>query len=108
MKTTGLELKRFYNDEAFWPEGAWIDEWHIEVGGTEVDPDDIETIPDEAKASFQGIVFLEAHSNNWITLDTFFHRWKKQQTHTIALVELPKDQLEDLKQLAKAHKWRIL
>lgn len=108
MKTTGLELKRFYKDEAFWPEGASIDDWYLEVEGVETDPDDLDTISDEAKVSIQGIVFLDSENNNWVTLDTFFRRWKKQQTHTITLVELPKDQLEDLKQLAKERKWRIL
>ena len=53
MKTTGLELKRFYKDEAFWPEGASIDDWYLEVEGVETDPDDLDTISDEAKVSFQ-------------------------------------------------------
>ena len=53
MKTTGLELKRFYSDEAFWPEEASIDDWYLEVDGIETDPEDLDSIPDEAKASFQ-------------------------------------------------------
>ena len=108
MKTTGAELKRFYKDEAFWPEGAWIDDWYLEVEGTETDPDAIDTVPDEAKVIFQGTVFLDSDNSSWVTLDTFFRRCKKRQTYAISLVELPKDQLEDLKQLANQRKWRIL
>lgn len=108
MKTTGAELKRFYKDDSFWTKGASIDDWYLEIDGTEVDPDDIDTVPDEAKVSFQGTVFLDSENEDWITLDAFFRRWRKKQTHAIALVELPKDQLEDLKQLVKDRKWRIM
>lgn len=31
VKTTGAEFKRFYNDTAFWPEGAWHEDEEIEV-----------------------------------------------------------------------------
>ena len=49
VKTTGAEFKRFYFDDAYWPDGTWHEDEEIEVYGLRTSEDiAIEDIPDTA------------------------------------------------------------
>lgn len=84
VKTTGAEFKRFYNDPAFWPEGAWHEDDDILADGEE--PDILDEIPDNAMVSITGgVVFgLEGEEPS---LEAWFRKWRKKQTTASFVVE---------------------
>jgi hypothetical protein len=85
VKTTGIEFKRFVNDEAYWPDDAWFDGTDIYVGGECFDGN-IEEIPDDAAMSFQyGVVFIG--NKEVVAIETHFKRWKRKQTVKVFLAE---------------------
>ena len=84
VKTTGAEFKRFYNDPAFWPKGAWHEDDEILADGEE--PDILDEIPGNAVVSITGgIVFgIEGKEPS---LESWFKKWKKTQTTVLFVVE---------------------
>lgn len=109
MKTNVAEFRRFYADNSYWPEGSWIDDWYIEVDGKEIDPDDIDVASGTSTVTVQAQVYFDANDiENSVSLDTFFHHWKKLQTHTKVVLEIPVDSIDCLRQSAKSNKWKVI
>jgi hypothetical protein len=103
VKTTGLEFKRFYFDEAYWKDIDYVDDDLIMVDGVEWDPDrEKEDIPNESKVVIEG-GYLVDHSGERLSesFEAFFKKWKKLSNRKILIVSIPKDRESRLKELLK-------
>lgn len=103
IKTTGAELKAFYNDEKYWgkTQDSSTDIWHeelvIEVNGVE-QPDGY-SIDDNLKDEDQVNILNGYVMSNQVefaerSLESFFKAWRKIQNTAYLSVEVPKDKLE--------------
>src|SRR5690349_3170348 len=106
-KTTGAEFKRFYNDEAFWPQddgNTWHEDETLTVNGVEhQDGIDTDTLPDDATVTIDGgIVFGPQWDGNEPSFEAYFKRWRKQQSTVSFLVECDAAQLDAVKAALKA------
>ncbi|HGK7311135.1 hypothetical protein [Aeromonas caviae] len=108
-KTTGLEFKRFMADKVLWPGDIWHEDAAISVDGVHM-PDgvDVENLSDSAVVRIDGgAVFGPQWDENEPSLETYFKRWRKQQTTTVFVVECDSSKLEDVKAAIKAAGGRV-
>lgn len=102
VKTTGAEFKRFYNDSAFWPEGAWHEDEEIEVDGSPISGDlAIEDVPDNAILKLTGGYVLGLPNNDrgeGPSLESHFKKWRKAQNTVSFVVECDKKDVGMLKE----------
>lgn len=107
-KTTGAELKRFYNDDSFWPGNndanyTWHEDEEVMLADGGI-VDDINELSDEAKVTVAGgMVF----NNSWPaesepSFESYFKRWRKTQNIVSFVVDAPKDKLDAVKAAIKA------
>ncbi|UBB18312.1 hypothetical protein [Comamonas odontotermitis] len=99
-KTTGAELKRFYNDPSFWLDGVWHEDVLIlsKDGSQE---DEISEIPDALAVSIAGgVVFYSGPGRapwpgeDGTSFEAYFRRWRKTQNTAYGTLECPKDKLD--------------
>jgi hypothetical protein len=106
IKTTGAEFKRFYADTKYWPTdiNIWHEDEVVTVDGREKGPsDDLADIPDSADVRIEGgIVFGPQWKENEPSFETYFKRWRKEQTTKSFLVECDEDKLEAVMAAIKA------
>lgn len=102
-KTTGAELRAFYNDDTYWlksGDGKSDDLWHeelvLEVNGVE-QPDDYsinEDIKDEDQVKIvYGHVLSTREGFADCSFEAFFKAWRKQQNTVYLSVTVPKEKL---------------
>ncbi len=105
VKTTGLEFKRFYTDETWWPQdegNTYHEDESVLVNGGEHDGD-YETVPDYAVVTIEGgIVFGPQWDENEPSFEAYFKRWRKAQTTTFFTVEAPLEKADAIKEAIKA------
>lgn len=107
-KTTGAELKRFYQDATFWPQdhgNTWHDDETITVGGAVLSrADDIGTISDSAVVTIEGgIVFGPQWKNDdEPSFEGYFKRWRKLQKTKSFVVECDESKLDAVLAAIKA------
>lgn len=106
VKTNGAEFKRFYNDQAFWPEDAWHEEEEIEVNGSPLlDDCCIEEIPDAATVKITGGVVLGLPNKGrgeGPSLEAHFKKWLRTQNTVSFVVACDKANLDALKVAIRA------
>ena len=108
VKTNGLEFWTFYNDKDYWPEGAWHDDTVILVNGKEVEDYTRENIPDDAQVTIDGgVVYLDERGQEDTGFESYFKKWRKQQSTVFLSVEAPKDKLDAIKAAIKAAGGRV-
>ena len=93
-KTTGAELKLFYFDDAFWPDGAWHTNEEIEVDGMPLSEDiGIEDVPDGAVVKIAGgvVIGLPNWGDDGPSFEARFKEWRKAQSTVLFVVECAKD-----------------
>lgn len=104
-KTTGAEFKRFYNDDAWWPQddgNTYHDDELVLINGSEWE-DGYEYVPDAAKVTIDGgMVFGPQWDGNEPSFEVYFKRWKKEHNTEFFNVEAPKDKVEAIKAAIKA------
>lgn len=93
---TGAEFKRFYNDPKYWisPEQSpddhtWHDDGMLSVNDVE-QPDgiDSEKLKDTDRVTIDGgVVFGQVVGSREPSLESYFKRWKKEQTTACFVVE---------------------
>lgn len=98
VKTTGAELKAFYQDSKFWPAGSVTEVWHEEVsliinGKTDHSPD-INAIDDAAAVEILNGGVISNDDSVDEDFDSYFMKWKAEQTHTNVVCNIPKEKLE--------------
>jgi hypothetical protein len=91
VKLTGSEWNRFYNDAGAWPDGAWHEDEEITVDGKTAGDDlDLSAVPDGAMLTVEGgVVYLTEDADYGPSLEAHFKRWRKRQTTTVLVVEVP-------------------
>lgn len=109
-KTTGAELKAFYDDKDFWPESIpnvsiWFEEVTLKVNGLERDQafsiaDDLQ-VGDEVTI-LTGCVLSEGERHVDISFEAYFKKWRKLQNNVHLSVSVPKDKLDAVKAAIKA------
>lgn len=110
VKTTGAELKRFYFDNAYWPEGAWHEDEEIEVDGSPLSEDlGIEDLPDDAVVKIAGgaVIGLPGCENGGPSFESYFKRWRKSQNTVSIVVECAKDKEAAIRAAIRAAGGRI-
>lgn len=97
IKTTGAEWKAFNADNAYWGE-FYVEDEAITVNGDPVDEYsfDVTTLADTDKVEIDGgwVADQANGSDKEYSLDTFFRRWRKQQTTEFLSVEVSKDRAD--------------
>ena len=100
-KTIGAVLKRFYDDETAWPDGAWHEDELLLVNGDEWDQG-ITEIPDNAIVNISGGAVFGLPNGGEPSLELHFRRWRLRQTTTTILVECDLAKLDAIKAAIKA------
>jgi hypothetical protein len=99
MKCTGVELKRFHDDNQFWPEDAYFDDLELEVNGKVV-ADDF-SITDDLQPNDQVRILAGwvhgIDGNLDCPFETYFRRWRRKQETAYLSVAVPRDRLDALK-----------
>lgn len=96
VKLTGAEIKAFYADATFWPDGRWHEDESVSIEGIDQASgfEDVEDYLDEAKIVLEGgIVYDEriGHVSEVCSVESLFKRWRKAQTVSLVMIEVPKD-----------------
>lgn len=111
VKTTGAELKRFYFDDAYWPDGTWHEDEEIEVNGSPLSEDSgIEAVPDDAVVKIAGgaVIGLPGCGNEGPSFEGYFKKWRKAQNTVSFVVECAKDNEEVVRAAILAAGGRII
>ena len=109
VKTTGLEFKRFYQDSSVWVDGMWHDDLDLVVDGKEYDPSsEVVAIGDTAKVTVVGgCVFLPGDDDT-VEITTLFKRWRRAQTHSVMVIEVPNERVDAVKASLAAVNVKVL
>ena len=92
VKTTGAEFKRFYFDDAYWPDGTWHEDEKIEVDGLPISEDlALEDVPDTASMRIAGGVVLGLADDSEPSFESYFKKWHKAQSTVSFVVECDKN-----------------
>lgn len=111
VKTTGAELKRFYFDDAYWPDGTWHEDEEIEVDGSPLSEDlGIENLPDDAVVKIAGgyVVGLLGYENEGPSFENYFKKWRKAQNTVLFVVECNKKDVDVLKTTIRSFGGKVL
>lgn len=101
IKTTGMELKAFWNDESVWPADSYVDGVYLKVNGKDSDSEDIGVLNDSDQVVLEDGYFCDANDEGENLL-TVFKRWRKKQTTTYLSVSCPKNLEEAVRAAIKA------
>lgn len=99
VKMTGAEWNRFYADPEAWPDGRWHDDEEILVDGAYPGDDfDLSDVRADAAMTVRGgIVFMQQGDDDGPSLEAHFRRWRKKQTTTVLVVEVPHEKAEAIR-----------
>ena len=109
IKMTGAEFWHFYNDDTFWPEGAWHDDTVVRVNGETVDDYTSESMPGNAPVVIEGgVIFLEADGDKNVTFESHFRKWRKAQDTVSFVVECPTAMVDAVRAAIKAAGGKVI
>lgn len=95
VNLTGAEWNRFYADPAFWPDGAWHEDEEISIDGKMIDGEfDLSAVPEVANMTLSGGYVFWKDLDEGASLEEHFKGWRKQQTTTVLMVEVPHEAAE--------------
>ena len=101
IKTTGAEFKRFYAD---WPEDVVLDGESIEVNGVEFDIDLTHELADTVVVRIHdGFLTDDDMTADFGSLAALFRQWRKQQTITTLVCEVPKEREAEIRTWLRQH-----
>ena len=108
VKTTGAEFKRFYFDDAYWPDGTWHEDEEIEVDGLPISEDlAIEDIHDTASMRIAGGMVMGLADGSEPSVESYFKRWRKAQSTVSFVVECDKDKEGAVRSAVRAAGGRV-
>lgn len=104
IKTTSAELKRFYNDPAFWYRGVQHEDEKIIVNGVDQGYVDIDELPDNARVTVSGGIVLWPNQEDGKepSFEGYFKKWLKTQTYKTIVVEVDNEFHDNLIAVIKA------
>lgn len=98
ITVTGTQFWRFYNDDKYWPEGAWHEDTLVKVNEKTVEDYTETTIPGNAQVTVQGgVIMLDKDGFETVSFEKHLERWLKEQTSSTFLVECPIDIMETVR-----------
>lgn len=105
-KTSGAEFKRFYADTKYWPDNGavWHEDEEVFVNGQRVEEYslDVSNIADSDRITIAyGVVFGVSEGDD-ISFETYFKRWRKEQTTVTLVVECDRAKADAVKAAIKA------
>ena len=114
MKCTGQEFKAFENDATYWHPGnaeresTYMDDVVLEINGEEVEDFDAQQFKDTdiIKIVAGGVLYCTKGPEDQ-ALDSYFRRWKKEQTSMTFIVECDKSKYDDVVAAIKAAGGRV-
>lgn len=101
IKTTGRELKAFWNDDSVWPGESHVDGVSLTVNGKDHGSEAVDVLADDDHVVLNDGYFCDENDEGESLL-TVFRRWRKKQTVRTTLVEYPEGKLEEVKAALKA------
>jgi len=108
-KMTGYEYKQFINadwDKLLGVTNAYMDGEEITVNGAE-EHSDLDLTPDDAKVIiYSGCVCADQDID--LSLIACYNRWKKAQTKTVFMVEIPNSEVDYFKQQVTICKGKVI
>lgn len=108
VKTTGAEFKRFYFDDAYWPDGAWHEDEEIELDGSPISGGPaIEDIHDAASLKVTGGIVMGLADGSEPSFESYFKKWRKAQNTASIVVECAKDKEKAVRAAIRAAGGRI-
>lgn len=103
VKCSGAEYKRFYNDDAYWKNGASHEETEVLADGVDVTYNDVDKIADDAVVEIcGGFVFDEIEGKDLGSFESFFKKWRKKQNTATLIVECDLTKVDAMKAAVKA------
>jgi hypothetical protein len=107
-KTTGLELKKFMNDQFVWKDGRYLEDEEISIdGGEPCSVDEFNAINDSSIVVIHSGVICD-EDNNYETLESEFRKWRKRQSTLTLLVEVSSDKVDKVKKAIKDAGGRVV
>ncbi len=110
IKTTGAEFKAFYTSDwdAFLNKnGCWVSDDTVVINNDSY-CGDVELIPDDTTVRIETGVIMDNGNNEICDYQAFFRKWKKAQTTTMLVVQVPNDYVPFLKDAIKNWKGKVL
>lgn len=108
-KMTGIEYKQFMKadwDALLELTNAYMDGANVTVDGLS-EPEDLDTISDAAKVVIHyGCICAEEDVD--MSLEQAYSKWKKAQTHTTFVVQVPNDKVEAVTQYLASVEVKVL
>lgn len=97
IKTTGIELKRFINDDEYWPDGSWYEFVEFFINGEPFEDAGIEDFlrDDDIVKMSGGEVTCRA--GYLLDFERFFKAWRKKQSTDTFVIECDKSKTADIK-----------
>jgi hypothetical protein len=113
VKTNGAELKAFFDDQEYWGATGWYEETEFFINKSdepeyEIDPNEV--APSDMILMVGGIYYPSstATTEEGVSLESFFRRWRKKQNTTTLVVECSKDHEDAVKTAIKMAGGKIL
>ncbi len=109
IKAIGAEVKAFYSDPVFWPDGVWHEDEIIEINGVQVEEGEInlETVQDNCIITIVDGFVTNEQGKNLGSFEGYFKKWRKLQNTVMLYVEVPKDKLYAVETAIKASGGKI-
>lgn len=108
IKTTGAEWNKFYSDPKYWGNDTWHDDTVITVEGVVVE--EYEKLENTAKVTIEGgyvVIDGNGPDEKSPSMETYFRRWKTEQTTIFLSVECPREKYEEVTTAIKSSGGKI-
>ena len=101
VKTTGIVFKAFYSDLEYWDDEGktYHDDTLLCVDGVPVD--DYDAIKPDDVVTIEGGYVINPKVGKSDSFEGYFKHWRKRQSVTCLIVEIPKDKKVGLTALVK-------
>lgn len=106
-KTTGIELKAFWDDPSAWPADSYVDGVHLKVNGVEKGSEDINELNDTDQVTIVDGYYCDPNDEGE-SLETVFRRWRKKRDTVYITVACRRGEEELVKAAAKAAGGRVV
>lgn len=98
MKVLGSDIVDFFNSS--WPEEYYVDDSVMSVNADKIFIDETDTqMPTTDKYELSKFGYLCGAGN--LSLETFYSRWKKNQTTITMVVQVPKENEQEIREMLK-------
>ena len=110
VKASGIEVKAFYSDPEYWPEGVWHEDEILEIDGILVEEGsvDLSIISDTCIVSISDGYVTNKEGKDLGSFEKYFKRWRKSQDSVFLLIEIKKNNIETMELIIKSNGGKII